>query len=148
MPKATDLLKHQLYPATLVLDGEALYERLDHMDAQRIDMAVLSINPNWYGIERDLVTQVIDVQNEALAEFCAAHADRFAALASVALQFPDLAADQLEHAMKRRGLRGVAIGGAWLVKNWPTRSFTRSGPKPRISERSSSSIRRCPRQVG
>jgi aminocarboxymuconate-semialdehyde decarboxylase len=112
VPKATDLLKQQLYPATLVLDGEALSERLMHMDAQRIDMAVLSINPNWYSIERDLVTQVINVQNHALAEFSAAHADRFAALASVALQFPDLAADQLEHAMKSGGLRGVAIGGS------------------------------------
>ena len=46
-----------------------------------------------------------------MAAFCAAHPDRFAAFASVALQFPDLAADQLEQGMKKLGLRGVAIGG-------------------------------------
>ena len=34
------------------------------------------------------------------------------AFASVALQFPDLAAKQLEEGMKRWGLRGAAIGGS------------------------------------
>jgi aminocarboxymuconate-semialdehyde decarboxylase len=48
---------------------------------------VLSINPNWYNASRDIATDVIIVQNEAMAAFCAAHADRFAAFASVALQF-------------------------------------------------------------
>jgi aminocarboxymuconate-semialdehyde decarboxylase len=33
------------------------------------------------------------------------------ALASVALQHPDLAAEQLEHGVKQLGLRGVTIGG-------------------------------------
>jgi predicted TIM-barrel fold metal-dependent hydrolase len=110
--KAGDLLKQQVNPATLLLDPQPLTERLTHMDAQGIDVAVLSINPNWYGIDRDLAKQVIDVQNESLAEFCATHADRFAAFASVALQFPDLAATQLERAMKTMGLRGAAIGGS------------------------------------
>ena len=110
--KASELLEQQLNPAALRLEGQALADRLMHMDAQGIDVAVLSINPNWYGLDRDLVTQVIDVQNEALAAFCAAHADRFAAFASVALQFPGLAAEQLERAMRRMGLRGAAIGGS------------------------------------
>ena len=112
VPKATDLLKQQVNLATLLLDGQALSERLANMDAQGIDIAVLSINPNWYAAARDLVTAVIDIQNEALAEFCAEHRDRFAAFASVALQFPDLAAEQLERAMKRMGLRGAAIGAS------------------------------------
>src|SRR4029077_16217344 len=62
--------------------------------------------------DRDLAAKVISIQNEALAAFCAAHADRFAAFASVALQFPALAAQQLEQAMKQMGLRGAAIGGS------------------------------------
>jgi aminocarboxymuconate-semialdehyde decarboxylase len=41
----------------------------------------------------------------------AAHPDRFVAMASVALQHPDLAAEQLEYATKILGLRGVSIGG-------------------------------------
>src|SRR5205085_2546243 len=87
-------------------------ERLAAMDAQGIDIAVLSINPNWYDVDRDRATEMIRLQNEGLAEFCASHADRFAAFASVALQFPDLAARQLEEGMKKMGLRGAAIGGS------------------------------------
>ncbi|MBV8902575.1 MAG: hypothetical protein JOZ22_02980 [Acidobacteriia bacterium] len=41
------------------------------------------------------------MQNEGLAELCAANPDRFAAFASVALQFPDLAAQQLEQGVKK-----------------------------------------------
>jgi predicted TIM-barrel fold metal-dependent hydrolase len=86
--------------------------RMAIMDAQGIDMQVLSINPNWYHLERDLAEKVIQVQNEKLAEACAAHADRFVAFASVALQHPDLAARQLEEGVKKYGLRGAAIGGS------------------------------------
>ena len=116
VPKAVELLRR---PAAnpgnddpLLLDGQALSRRIGAMDAQGIDVAVLSINPNWYDVDRDLVTQVISVQNESLASFCAAHADRFAAFASVALQFPELAAQQLEQGMKKLGFRGAAIGGS------------------------------------
>jgi aminocarboxymuconate-semialdehyde decarboxylase len=96
----------------LRLDGQAVEQRIATMDAEGIDVSVLSINPNWYDVDRDLVSQVIDVQNERMAAFCAAHPDRFAAFASVALQFPELAAQQLEHATKTLGLRGAAIGGS------------------------------------
>jgi aminocarboxymuconate-semialdehyde decarboxylase len=90
----------------------ALDLRLSVMDRQGIDIETLSINPNWYGIEdRDLAAQVIQVQNEALAEACATTPDRFVALASVALQFPELAAQQLEDGVKKYGLKGVGVGG-------------------------------------
>ena len=104
----------RIYPPTkgsrefdVVLD-----ERFAGMDAQGIDMEVLSINPWWYGKERDLVTQVIKVQNEKLAELCAKEPRRLAAFASLALQFPDLAVRQLEDAVKKYGLKGAAIGGS------------------------------------
>jgi aminocarboxymuconate-semialdehyde decarboxylase len=86
-------------------------DRLRAMDEQGIDMEALSINPFWYGTELDLATKIIDLQNEKLAALCAGHRDRFVAFASVALQFPELAAAQLERGMKELGLRGAAIGG-------------------------------------
>ena len=95
----------------LILEGRPLEQRIAEMDAEGIDISVLSINPNWYDVDRDLAEQVIAVQNEGMAAFCASHADRFAAFASVALQFPDLAAQQLEQGMKAMGFRGAAIGG-------------------------------------
>jgi len=115
VPKATELLRrpaaNQGNDDPLPLDGQALAQRIAVMDAQGIDVSILSINPNWYDIDRDLATRIISIQNESLAAFCAARSDRFAAFASVALQFPELAAQQLEQGTKL-GLRGVAIGGS------------------------------------
>ena len=82
------------------------------MDAMGVDMEVLSVNPFWYRKDRDLAAEIVRVQNEKLAELCASKPDRFAAFASLALQFPDLAVEQLETAMKKQGLRGAAIGGS------------------------------------
>jgi aminocarboxymuconate-semialdehyde decarboxylase len=86
-------------------------ERLKQMDAMAIDMEVLSINPFWYRKDRDTAAAIVKTQNEKLAELCALHPDRFAAFASLALQFPDLAVEQLEYAVKKLGLRGAQIGG-------------------------------------
>ena len=86
--------------------------RLQTMDEQGIDMQALSINPNWYKTDRDLARQVCALQNARLAETCAAHPDRFVAFATVALQHPDLAAEQLEEGVKKYNLRGAAIGGS------------------------------------
>jgi predicted TIM-barrel fold metal-dependent hydrolase len=87
-------------------------ERLKGMDAQAIDMEVLSINPFWYRKDRDTAAAIVKTNNEKLAELCASKPDRFAAFGSLALQFPDLAVQQLEDAMKKHGLRGAAIGGS------------------------------------
>src|SRR6204780_4399920 len=85
-------------------------DRLHLIDEQGIDVEALSINPFWYAAERDLARQIIQLQNEKLAALCAAYPGRFVAFATVALQHPDLAAQQLEDG-KRLGLRGAAIGG-------------------------------------
>ena len=87
-------------------------DRLRAMDEQGIDVEALSINPYWYKADRDVATKLITIQNEKLAEACAANPDRFVAFASVALQFPDLAAEQLEQGVKKYNLRGAAIGGS------------------------------------
>jgi predicted TIM-barrel fold metal-dependent hydrolase len=86
-------------------------KRLSVMDAQAVDMEVLSINPNWYDRDRDLTGQIVKMQNEKLAELCASKPDRFAAFASLSLQAPDLAVQELETAIKKLGLKGAAIGG-------------------------------------
>jgi predicted TIM-barrel fold metal-dependent hydrolase len=84
--------------------------RLAIMDSQAIDMEVLSINPFWYARDRDLAAQIVKIQNEKLAEFCASKPDRFAGFASLTLQAPDLAVQELETAVKKQGLKGAAIG--------------------------------------
>ena len=86
-------------------------KRLAAMDSQAVDMEVLSINPYWYDRDRELAGKIVKIQNEKLAELCAAKPDRFAAFASLTLQAPDLAVQELETAVKKQGLKGAAIGG-------------------------------------
>ena len=87
--------------------------RIGIMDKQGVDCQALSINGFWwYGVtDRDLADRIVRAQNEGLAAWCRAHSDRFVAFASSSLQFPDLAAAQVEDGVKRLGLRGAAIGG-------------------------------------
>jgi predicted TIM-barrel fold metal-dependent hydrolase len=123
--KTIDVHSHCLFHEAVALMGDenvvspsvggdkqfiVLDERLKSMDAQAIDMEVLSINPFWYRKDRDTAAAITDLQNDKLAEFCAQHSDRFTALASLALQYPDLAVQQLETAMRKLNLRGAAIG--------------------------------------
>ena len=109
VPEANALMGLKVQFPSLVVSPE----RIKAMDEQGIEIEALSINPIfWYKAERELAGQVIKLQNEKLAEICAAQPDRFVALASVALQHPDLAAEQLDDAVKRLGLRGALIGGS------------------------------------
>src|SRR5215510_9242411 len=103
--------------------GEVGERRIREMDGQGIDMEALSINPRWYRADRDLATQVIKIQNERLAEFCGRHPDRFVAFASVALQFPDLAVQQLVDGVKKLGLRGAAVGASVAGDEFSDRKF-------------------------
>jgi hypothetical protein len=98
-------------------------ERLKGMDAQAIDMEVLSINPFWYRKDRDTAAKIVELQNEKLAALSASRPDRFAAFASLALQYPDLAVRQLETAVKKQGLRGAAIGGSVLGEEFSDPKF-------------------------
>ena len=120
--KTVDVHAHCAFPEAMAMMGRTveaqgllsstLSERLAAMDAQGIDVEALSINPYWYTAERDLAKSLIALQNEKLAELCASHPDRFVAFATVALQHPDLAAEQLEEGVKRFGLRGAGLGGS------------------------------------
>ncbi len=122
--KTIDVHAHCVIPEALALLGLKLEDqrgpgigevgarRIREMDEQGIDMEALSINPQWYQAERDLAAEVVRIQNEKLAEFCATYPDRFVAFASVALQYPDLAVQQLVDGVKKLGLRGAAVGAS------------------------------------
>jgi predicted TIM-barrel fold metal-dependent hydrolase len=113
--EATALLGDQAANLTPPINnGQEAYlvieQRLKAMDAQAVDMEVLSINPFWYDKDHDLAEKIVTIQNEKLAELVASNQGRFAAFASLTLQDPALAVRQLETAMKKQGLRGAAIG--------------------------------------
>src|SRR4051812_22313639 len=123
--RVIDIHAHCVIPVEQLLTGTTLAgsgggaggtllgpDRIETMDRQGVDMQALSINFYWwYAADRDLARRIVSAQNEGLAAWVAKYPDRFVALASVALQFPELAADQLEDGVKRLGLRGASIGG-------------------------------------
>jgi len=124
--KTIDVHCHCVIPETLAMMGktpsanemrgpgitEVGLRRIREMDEQGIDVEAISINPFWYTATRDVAEKLIKTQNEKLTELCAAHPDRFVAFSSVALQFPDLAIQQLEYAIRKLGMRGVAVGAS------------------------------------
>jgi aminocarboxymuconate-semialdehyde decarboxylase len=119
--KTIDVHSHCVVPGAMELMGQATgnnpalivgTDRLRQMDEQGIDVEALSINPTWYSAEPDVARKLIAFQNEKLAEFCRTHTDRFVGFATVALQHPELAADQLEEGVKKLGLRGVSVGAS------------------------------------
>ena len=120
--KTVDVHAHCAVPEAMALVGRKveaegllqskMADRLRAMDEQGIDVEALSINPYWYEADRDTAKTLIQLQNEKLAEICAAEPERFVAFASVALQHPDLAAEQLEEGIKKYNLRGAGLGGS------------------------------------
>jgi aminocarboxymuconate-semialdehyde decarboxylase len=85
---------------------------LQYMDKEGIDVMALNMNPWWYAADRDLARRIITFQNQKTAEWCARYPDRFVGMATVALQHPDLAAEQLEEGVQKLGMRGAPIGGS------------------------------------
>ena len=108
VPEALAVLGKDCEKAGLLMEDTSA--RLAAMDERGLDVSALSINPYWYHVERDAAAELIRIQNDALAEFYAATPDRFVAFATIALQHPDLAVEQISYAVKTLGLRGVSVG--------------------------------------
>ena len=96
-------------PANIHNDVE---KRLADLDEMGIDVQAVSVNPFWYWADLGLARKIVQIQNEKIAELCAAHPKRFAGLGCVALQHPSLAVEQMEEGVKNLGMRGFTIGGS------------------------------------
>jgi aminocarboxymuconate-semialdehyde decarboxylase len=85
--------------------------RLAQMDASGVDIHAISVVPTLYHYWADapLANDIVAAANEHIAAAVAEKPDRLAGLATVALQHPELAADQLRMAHTQLGLRGAEI---------------------------------------
>ncbi len=101
-----------LASSPMAVDAATLDRRFREMDRQGIDVHVISVHPSQflYFTEPDLAARIVRMQNEKIAELCAAHPDRFVGLGNVSLQSPDLAIEQMNHAATRLDLRGFIVG--------------------------------------
>ncbi|MEZ3179498.1 amidohydrolase [Streptomyces pimonensis] len=107
-------------PAALAVSGPMVRERilkltdvtvrLKSMDAQGVDVQLVSPSPSHYHywVDEETAEKVYRTANEATAAHCSAVPDRLRGLGLVPLQHPDLAVRALDHALEQ-GLAGVEI---------------------------------------
>jgi len=100
---------------TVYLAGLTRVEaRIAAMDQMRLDVQAVSPVPTqyYYWAERDAAEKIVVAANEGIATLSASRPERLVGLGTVALQFPELAAEQLTHAMRDLHLKGVIVSTA------------------------------------
>ncbi|WP_371347995.1 amidohydrolase family protein [Ancylobacter sp. IITR112] len=92
--------------------GWDLDRRLADLDIAGFDLQVLSNCPQTFLYEREaaLTGALCQIQNEAISELVRRHPDRFLGIATLPMQDPALAADELRRAVTSLGLKGAQIG--------------------------------------
>lgn len=84
--------------------------RLRAMDAMGIDVQAVSPAPLYhYWAGRELAGKIAASVNEGISGLCARRPDRLVGLAMLSMQYPDLAVEQLDHAMRTLKLKGAII---------------------------------------
>jgi aminocarboxymuconate-semialdehyde decarboxylase len=92
--------------------GFDIERRLSDMDQAGVDVHLLSASPQTYLYDKDalLTAATAAIQNEQIARDVAAHPERFMGIATLPMQDPKRAADELRRAMTKLGLKGAMIG--------------------------------------
>jgi aminocarboxymuconate-semialdehyde decarboxylase len=105
--------------------GWDVEHRLRDMDAAEVDMQILSATPQTYlyGQDPSLAASCAALQNEQIARLVAADPDRFLGIATLPMQAPEKAADELRRSVRTLGLRGTMIGSNIEGKNLDDPSF-------------------------
>ncbi len=109
--------------AKLLVDiGEG---RLATMDRDGIDMQLLLLSaPGLQVFDPDTAVSLAREVNDQASAACAAHPDRFAALAAIPPQAPEQAAKELERAVTKLGLKGAIINSHTQGKYLDEPEFT------------------------
>jgi len=90
--------------------------RIAEMDREGVDVQAVSlyVGQYHYWAERELSADVVGIQNQKLAEMCAKHPKRLVGLGGVSLHIPELAAAQVEEAVKLHRFPGFMVTGSVL----------------------------------
>ena len=99
--------------------GFDIEQRLKDMATSEVDMQVLSITPQTFLYNQDagLTTASSIVQNDQIARHVKDHPKRFYGLATLPMQAPKAAADELERSIAKLGLKGAQIASNIMGKN-------------------------------
>jgi aminocarboxymuconate-semialdehyde decarboxylase len=105
--------------------GFDIEHRFADMDAAEVDVQVLSATPQtyYYDQEASAAAACAALQNDQIAKLVKAHPGRFMGIATLPIQAPQRAADELTRAVRTLGLRGTMIGSNAMGKNLDDPSF-------------------------
>ena len=103
----------------LPLGGFDIEQRLKDMKASDVDMQVLSNTPQTFLYNQDagLTAAACIVQNDQIAKHVRDYPRSFYGIATLPMQAPKAAADELERAISKLGLKGMQIGSNINGKN-------------------------------
>jgi aminocarboxymuconate-semialdehyde decarboxylase len=90
----------------------SIEQRLSDMNKMSIDVQAISTSPlqYYYELDADLGRRISRTINERIAEITASNPQRFAPLATLPMQSPELAVAELEYTMKKLGFKGIEVG--------------------------------------
>ncbi|MGA7787870.1 MAG: amidohydrolase family protein, partial [Xanthobacteraceae bacterium] len=105
--------------------GHNVERRFADMHAAKVDMHVLSVSPQtWlYSQEAAVGIAASTIQNDEIARLAKEYPDRFSGIATLPMQAPDRAAEELRRAMGKLGLHGAMIASNVNGKNLDDPSF-------------------------
>jgi aminocarboxymuconate-semialdehyde decarboxylase len=89
------------------------------MDTMGVDVQVLSATPQTYLYNQDasLGAMTAGIQNDQIAKLVKQNPQRFMGIATLPMQAPEKAADELKRAMTKLGLRGTMFASNIMGKN-------------------------------
>ena len=111
-PHARKVIHEQGYAYPLFDEFHDVHAKLASMDRKGIDIAVISPAPPmfyyWAGI--DVAVEAARLVNDGIADMVAAKPDRLRGMATIPLQHPDAAIDEMERVVREHGFRAIEIG--------------------------------------
>ncbi len=99
--------------------GFDIEQRLKDMKASDVDMQVLSNTPQTFLYNQDagLTTATSIIQNDQIAKHVRDYPKNFYGIATLPMQAPKAAADELERSITKLNLKGMQIGSNIMGKN-------------------------------
>ncbi len=111
-PHARKVIHEQGYVYPLFDEFHDAEAKLESMDRKGIDVAVISPAPPmfYYWADADLAIKAARLVNDGIADMVAVQPGRLRGMATIPLQHPDAAIDEMERVVREHGFRAIEIG--------------------------------------
>lgn len=111
-PHARKVIHEQGYVYPLFAEFHDPEAKLEAMDRKGIDISVISPAPPmfYYWAEVDLALKAARLVNDGIADMVAVNPARLRGMATIPLQHPDAAIDEMERVVREHGFKAIEIG--------------------------------------